>query len=429
MVALVGGNAFFVAAEFAFVAADRTRLDQQANDGDRVARRIGAMLQNLSFHLSGAQVGITVTSLLLGFVTEPTATAVIEPALEGIVSTSTHGWSVAIALAIATFSQMVFGELVPKAVGIANPNRIARLVHRPMHLWGVLVRPFVVVLNGIANAIVRRLGVEPREELESTASMDELEIMIRSSGADGGLEPDAVVLLTRSIRFGDKIAADALIPRVEVVALAETAMVSELVSESVRTGFSRFPIYGTDLDDVVGVVHVKAVYGLAVADRERTPVSDLMSEIRAVPEARSLDDLLEELRETGNQLAVVVDEHGGTAGIITLEDVLEEIVGEIDDEHDVAVNPDFTKVEHRGSFVLPGSLHADEVREACGFEMPDGEYETIAGFVLSHLGNIPEPGERFEHDGWRVEVVAMQRLRIATVRLAVRSEPVAETST
>lgn len=425
VVALVAGNGYFVASEFALVAADRTRLEQQAHDGDRVAGRVLDQLQNLSYHLSGAQVGITVTSLLLGFVAEPTATSVIEPLLDGVV-TSSHGWSLAIALVLATGFQMVFGELVPKAVGIANPNRIARILHRPVRWWGMLIRPFIIVLNGVANALIRRLGVAPREELDSTPSMDELEIMIRSSGEEGGLEPDAVALLTRSIRFGEKIAADALIPRVEVVALAENDTVETLVAESVRTGFSRFPVYRVDLDDVVGVVHVKSVYGLDVAERGQTSVQTLMTDIRAVPEARSLDDLLEELRETGNQLAVVVEEHGGTAGIITLEDVLEEIVGEIDDEHDAAAGPNSTKVEQRGSFVLPASLHGHEVHEATGFDMPEGDYETIAGFVLSHLGHIPEPGERIEHEGWRIEVVAMQRLRIATVRLAAPPEPVPE---
>ena len=418
MVALVAGNGYFVASEFALVAADRTRLEQDANDGDPVAARIIDLLQNLSFHLSGAQVGITVTSLLLGFVAEPTATAVIEPLLDDVISTSSKGWSLAIALVLATVFQMVFGELVPKAVAIASPNRVSRILHRPIHLFGVLTGPFITVLNGVANALIRRLGIEPREELDSTPSMDELEILIRSSGEEGGLEPDAVRLLTRSIRFGEKTAADALIPRVEVIALAENDTVADLVETSVATGFSRFPVYRLDLDDVVGVVHVKSVYALAVHERPTTAVRELMTDIRAVPEARWLDDLLEELRETGNQLAVVVDEHGGTAGIITLEDVLEEIVGEIDDEHDTAIAPDFTKVEHRGSYVLPGSLHADEVRDACGFTMPDGDYETIAGFVLARLGHIPETGERIEHDGWRIEVVAMQRLRIATVRLA-----------
>ena len=276
-------------------------------------------------------------------------------------------------------------------------------------------------MDGAANAIVRRLGIEPRDDIESVPDRNELEQLIVSSGEEGVLDEGEVQLLRRSIRLADKYADDAMVPRVSIVAVARNASVDELVGLALETGYSRFPVMGNDLDDVVGVVHVKSVHSLAPPARATTRVGELMTTVPAVPEARELDELLVDLREGGSQLAVVIDEHGGTAGIITLEDVLEEIVGEIDDEHD----PDpsvFTRVEARGSTVIAASFHPDEVRDAVGFDMPEGDYETLAGLVLDRLGHIPEPGEMVTIDGWRVEVVAMDRLRIASVRLVAPRE-------
>ncbi len=409
-------NAGFVAAEFALVAVDRTRVDERARQGRRSARRVQRLLGQLSYHLSGAQLGITVTSLMLGFLAEPTVAAAIDPGLEAVFGDVPDAWSIALALIIATLVQMVFGELVPKALATSRPLEASFALARPTAVYGVLARPLIAVLDGLAARLTRVLGVEPAEELESTPDRDELEHLIRSSGQEGTLDQGEVDLLTRSIRLADKSADDAMVPRVGVIAIDDSATVADLVRLAIDTGYSRFPVTGTDLDDVVGVVHVKTVHDVAAADRDTARVVDLMAPVLAVPEARDLDELLVDLREGGQQLAVVIDEYGGTAGIITLEDVLEEIVGEIDDEHD-EITTTLTRVEALGSTVIPASLHPDEVRAATGFEMPEGEYETLAGLVLDRLGRIPVPGDMCTVGGWRLEVVAMERLRIATVRV------------
>ncbi len=425
--ALMVANGFFVAYEFGLVAVDRNRIDQLVEEGNRAAGGVQRLLKRLSFHLSTAQLGITVMSLLLGFVAEPAIARFVEPVAESVLPEGVAGGiSIAIALTLATLVHMVLGEQVPKYIAIARPERITVLLTRPVVLWGVLVSPLVRMLNGIADATVRALGVEPVEERESNPDLAELQHMIASSGDEGTLDPEEVDLLTRSIRFSEKDAAEALVPRVEVEALELDQTVEELVNASLQTGFSRFPIVGEDLDDVHGVVHVKSVYGLPIDERATTPVSAIMTEVLAVPESRELEDLFDDLRTNRDHLAIVVDEHGGTAGIITLEDLLEEIVGEIDDEYD-STGAETTRVEQFGSYVVSAALHADEVADATGFTMPEGDYETIAGFVLDQLGHIPEPGEIVQFEGWRIEVVAMNRLRIATVRVvAPPGQPVPE---
>ena len=410
-------NAGFVAAEFALVAVDRTRVDERAASGDRRARRVKRLLARLSYHLSGAQLGITVTSLLLGYLAEPVIAVALEPAVSAVFGEATpHGVSIGIALAVATIVQMVLGELVPKTVATTKPFGSAVALARPVAVYGLLARPAVAFLDGLANRTVRRLGIEPRQDIETTPDRHELTQLILSSGQEGVLDVGEVQLLTRSIRLADKQADDAMVPRVEIVAIGADASADELAELASRTGHSRFPVTGEGLDDIVGVVHVKSMYRRPVAARASTPVAELMAPVPAVPESRDLGELMAELRSGAGQLAVVIDEHGGTAGIITLEDVLEEIVGEIDDEHDT-VTPSRTRVESRGSTVLPASLHPDEVRDATGFAMPSGEFETLAGLVLDRLGHIPVPGEIVTVDGWRIEVVAMDRLRIATVRV------------
>lgn len=431
--ALVALNAAFVAAEFALVAVDRTRVDERANAGNRRARRIQSLVSRLSFHLSGAQIGITITSLLLGFLAEPTVAAVISPLLEIVVDPVPRGVSVGLALAIATVVQMVLGELVPKTVATSKPYGTAVALLLPITVYGVLVKPVVVFFNGVANRMIRKLGIEPKEEIDPTPGRDEFTSLFASSGDEGELDENQVQLLTKAIRLADKKASDAMIPRVEVTVVSDDTTVEDLARIAVTTGHSRFPVTGEDLDDVVGVVHAKAIYSVPMSERSSTMVAQVMSPVLAVPESRALSELLSELRgkdkkesnrsefdehdvSTSGQLAVVIDEHGGTAGIITLEDVLEEIVGEIDDEHDL-VGSERTRIEVRGSTVLPASLHVDEVLEATGFAMPEGEYVTLAGLVLDHLGHIPALGEKVIVDGWCLEVVAMERLRIATVRV------------
>ena len=419
---LILATGFFVAVEFALVAVDRDRVDLDAQAGSRRARATSTALRRLSFNLSGAQLGITVTSLVIGFVAEPTIADAIEPLTEALVGEErASGTAIVVALVLATFVTMVVGELIPKSLAIARPRATAYVLATPMVIVTRVLGPVIRLLNGAANWTVRRLGIEPQEELTSVRSLQELELLIRASGEEGTLEPEALTLLTRSIRFGEKDAASALVPRRAVQSIGVDDVVATLADRAVATGHSRFPVVGADLDDVRGVVHVKDVYGVPYDERSDRPVESIMVPAFVVPETRDLADLLADLRLFGTHLAIVVDEHGGTAGIITLEDVLEEIVGEIDDEHD-RPSPRLTRVQRPGEWLLDGTLHGDEVFDACGFLVPDGDYETLAGFVLQELGHIPEVGEGFDHDGWRVEVVALDGHRVATIRLR-RSAP------
>ncbi|MEC8969522.1 MAG: hemolysin family protein, partial [Actinomycetota bacterium] len=301
-----------------------------------------------------------------------------------------------------------------KYVALAAPNRVARRLAPLVQIYGTVARPVVRALNGAANVVVRWLGVEPREELGVSRTLDELQELIRSS-SDDTLDTAEVELLTRSIRFGDKTVADALVPRLDMEALSVDSLSVELLARSKQTGHSRFPVFDGDLDHVVGVVHVKSLLSRPAGTRNGVPLGELMGDALAVPETRDLDDLLSDLREHSRHLAVVVDEHGGTAGIITVEDVLEEIVGEIDDEHD---HPAFrTQDDGRVGTVVSGSSSLDEVRDAVGLPIPDGPYETLAGFVLHRLGRLPEPATTVELEGWRIEVVAVEGRRIAELRV------------
>jgi CBS domain containing-hemolysin-like protein len=306
-------------------------------------------------------------------------------------------------------------ELIPKNVASARAESVALALAPIVKVIDTVGSPFIRLFNASANATVRRLGMEPQEELLQVRSLEEIEYLIRYSGETGALAPDALDLLTRTIRFGDKVAADALTPRFQMATVAVDATVAELVDLARDGGYSRFPVHGTDLDDIRGVVHLKEVFTLAPHQRHDQTVGSIMVDPFVVPETRDLLDLLADLRASGEKLAVVVDEHGGTAGIVTLEDILEEIVGEIDDEHDEAAA--LTVATEPGVYVLAGTLHPDEVAEACGFDVPEGEYETIAGFVLARLGRLPEPGDELEWGGWRIEVVEMDRRRIASLQL------------
>ena len=412
---LILATAFFVAAEFALVAVDRVRLEAEAEAGRMRARVALAVVRRLSFHLSGAQLGVTLCSLVLGFLAEPTLATALRGPVEAVVGTrAADGVSVALALALATVATMVLGELIPKGLVMARPVRAALLLAAPLRVFSAVFGPLIRVANGSANAIVRAFGIEPREELAAARSVEELTLLIRSAGEGGELDPDEVTLLTRSLRFAEKTADDAMVPRVRVVGVAAESTVAELVAAAVATGHSRFPVFAADLDDIVGLVHVKDVFRLAPGERAETPVASLVGPIVAVPESRPLDDLLGDLQDAEAHLAVVVDEYGGTAGIVTLEDLVEEIVGEISDEYDPP-GAALTQAGPGGSVVLPGGLHPDEVDDACGFAMPEGPYETLAGFVLDRLGHLPVEGEWFEEDGWLFRVAGLDRRRIAAV--------------
>ena len=408
MAALLALNASFVAAEFSLLALDRARVEAQANQGSRIHRVLLSALKRLTEQMSGCQFGITLSALMLGFVAEPT--------MARLLTGDDHptGWSVLLAVFVATVLHLIIGEQVPKYIALAAPEPTARKLVPLLAGYSVLVRPLVKLLNSTANSVVRRFGVEPRNEIDTSRTPEELETLIAERGSSA-LHPEEVSLLTRSLRFSDKTAVDALIPRIDVDALQRATQVSDLIKHSLDTGRSRFPIFDKDLDDIIGVVHVKSVYRLSPEERNTTLVSEIMREILAVPETRKLEEILSDMRDNRTQMAVVIDEHGATAGIITLEDLLEEILGEIKDEYDSDLTS--AEFENPGSFLVAGRLNFEEVFDATGFRIPEGPYETLAGFVLERLGHLAEPRERVVEKDWIIEVVEVRRRRIITLRV------------
>ncbi len=412
---LIAANAVFVAAEFALVAVDRIRIERLAAEGRRAARTTLALLKSLSFQLSGAQLGITATSLALGFIARPSIAEALEPVADRVAGGAASSLSVAAALAIAVVVQMVFGELVPKTLAIARPLPTAMRFAAPMRVFSIVAGPFIRWLDGSANRVVALLGMEPPGELSEARSRDELAWLFRFSGRQGTMPARRARLLTRAIRFAERDAADVLVPRVSVCSIGHHQSVAELVSLADRTGFSRFPVIGTDIDDVVGVALVKHVYRIETDKWASTPVTDIMQGPLIVPETRNLRSLLLDMRSQRSPLAVVMDEHGGTAGIVTQEDLVEEIVGEIADEHDGTEPPAVAR--DAGELVVRGGIHPDELADMTGLRVPGGDYETLAGFILDHLQRIPTPGEVFRYQGWEFLIESVDRHRIDTVRL------------
>ena len=412
---LIAANAVFVAVEFALVAVDRIRIEQLAAKGRRAARTTLSLLKSLSFQLSGAQFGITVTSLALGFIARPSIAAALEPVADRIVGGAAEGLSIAAALAIAVIVQMVLGELVPKTLAIARPLPSSMRLAAPMKGFAAVAGPFIRLLDGSANWVVTRLGIDPPEELSEARSREELAWLIRSSGEEGSMRPSRARLLTRAIRFTERDAADVLVPRVSVSAIEQHQSVADLVSLSGQTGFSRFPVIGDDIDDVMGVALVKNVYEVPSGRWADTPVTDIMRAPLIVPETRNLRSLLLDMRSQRSPLAVVMDEHGGTAGIVTQEDLVEEIVGEIADEHDDTEPPAVAR--YAGELVVQAGIHPDELEDMTGLRVPDGDYETLAGFILDHLQRIPAAGEVFRIEGWEFLIESVDRHRVDAVRL------------
>jgi CBS domain containing-hemolysin-like protein len=412
--------AVFVAAEYALTTLERVQVERHLKEvGDRRAQQIARAHRSLSFQLSGAQLGITITTLATGYLAEPAIAGLLRPVLEdiGLSAGAANVIGYIIALLLATTVSVVFGELVPKNLAITHALGTARAVAGVQTTFSTIFVWLITALNQSANWVVRRLGVAPAEELRSARSPQELGSLVRTSAAQGTLDQSTATLLDRSLRFGDLTAEELMTPRLRVESLPTTATVHDLVDASVRTGLSRFPVHRGDLDDVRGVVHVKQVFGIAAERRATTNVATLAMPVPTVPETLPADALLERLRESGLQVAMVVDEYGGTAGLVTMEDLVEEIVGDVRDEHDRGEVPPVRPLG-RTSWLVSGLLRDDEVAEATGFRMPAGEYETLAGLVLARLGEIPDVGDEVRVDGWRITVMLMDRHRIAELRLS-----------
>ncbi|WP_326600270.1 hemolysin family protein [Streptomyces sp. NBC_01803] len=409
--------AVFVAAEFSLTTVERGELERAAAAGDKGAAGALEGVRALTFQLSGAQLGITVTSLVIGMLAEPSLAGLLRGPLEaaGLTGGAASTAAVALGVALSTVVLMVVGELVPKNWAISRPLAVARVVAGPQRGFTAAFGPFIRHLNGTANRLVRRLGLEPAEELASARTPQELVALARHSAAEGVLPQDSAELFVRTLHLGELTAQSVMTPRVDVHALATVASAADAANLTLATGLSRFPVYRDGLDDVVGVVHIKAI--LALGDRVRaiTPVSDVMAEPLLVPDSVPVDRLLDRLRGGGGALAVVVDEYGGTAGVVTLEDIVEEVVGEVRDEHDPAEAPDLAPAGP-GVWEADGGVRVDRLA-TIGLTAPDGPYETVAGLLATALARIPAAGDTAETAGWRLTVLATAHHRAVRVRI------------
>jgi len=410
------GTGLFVASEFALVNLDRAELEARRERGETRLSMTIAALRITSTHLSSAQLGITLTTLLTGFTMEPALSSLLRPVLSGwgLPEVAVASISVVVAMTVATILSMILGELVPKNFALALPRQTAKLVIPFQTAFTWVFRPAVALLNGSANAVLRAMGVEPKEELSGARSAEELSSLVRRSASAGVLEADTASLLDRSLTFSRLSAADVMTARPSMHAVAAGDSADEVIRLARRTGHSRFPVYDDSLDDITGVVHLKAAVSVPRERRAEVPAAALATEPLRVPETVHLDVLISELRNRGYQMAIVVDEYGGTAGVVTLEDLVEEIVGEVSDEHD---RSRAGVVRGRDSVTFPGELRPDELRDSTGIEVPEGDvYDTIGGYVMSVLERVPAVGDEVPVEGGVLAVVRMHGRRVDRIR-------------
>ncbi|WUJ75356.1 hemolysin family protein [Kribbella soli] len=423
---LTVATGYFVSQEFAYVAVDRSRLRTLAEDGDASAARALKVTSRLSFVLSGAQVGITITALLAGYFAEPYLGAGLEDLLgsSGVPEAVSRSISVILALLLATIIQMVLGELAPKNLAIAKAEAIALRLSRSTLWYLRLAGPVIHLFDSASNRILRRVGIEPVEELPQGATPKELDRIIETSYEQGLLDQDTMRLLDRGLDFRGRTAGEAMVPRVDVVTMHRDEPLTRVV-ELQDTGHSRFPVIGDSVDELVGVVAIGDVVELEPADRAAIAVGSLASPAVVVPATLPLPGVLDRLRIARRQLAIVVDEYGGFAGIVSLEDIAEELVGEIHDEDDL---PETGLVQGGdGSWVVPARWRLDQVEEATGVQLPEGDdYETVSGLVLARLGRLPLVGDeiavelpqRIDHDGRPIPAEYV-RLTVQTIERRV----------
>lgn len=424
-VLLTAGTAVFVAGEFALVALDPSVVDARAQAGDKRAGRVAKALRRLSTLLSGAQVGITLTTILLGYT--------MQAALNQLLSQWLSPWlgqtlaatiAVVSALIVVNAFSMVFGELIPKNATLADPLAAAGFVTPFITGFTWLFRPLVDLLNGMANAILKRFGIEAAEEASGARSASELTALLRRSAEEGTLDRATARLLTRSIGVDELSAVDVMTDRGRIHWLEESSTAADLVALASQTGHSRFPVFGDSPDDVLGLVNLRRAIAVPYERRAQVPVtsSSIMTPAPRVPETMPLASLLVELRGYGEQeyfglqMAIVVDEYGGTAGVVTLEDAVEEIVGEVSDEHDrrrAGIH-----LDSAGRWIAPGWSRPDEFTARTTIRIPDdGPYETLGGLVMNELGRIPQIGDEVTLPTCTILVDAMEGRRVTRVRI------------
>jgi CBS domain containing-hemolysin-like protein len=425
-VLLTIGTGLFVASEFALLNLDRSDLEARQARGETNLRITIAALKITSTHLSSAQLGITLTTLLTGYTLEPALSTVLAGPLTavGVPEAVVSPISSVVAIVIATLVSMIIGELVPKNLALSLPRATGKIVLPFQVGFTMVFRPVVSLLNNTANGILHLIGIEPKEELSSARTAEELSSLVRRSAKEGSLEADTATLLARTLSFSDHTAQDVMTPRPRVKAVDRTDHASDVIALARSTGLSRFPVLDDSIDEVVGLVHVKQAIAVPREKRADVPVSALISEPLRVPETMKLDVLLAELRGRSFQLAIVVDEYGGTAGVATLEDLVEELVGEVSDEHD---RTKADVVRSRDWFTFPGILRPDELLERTGVRVSEeGPYETVAGWLMSELGRLPVVGDVVTDAGGIFRIERLEGRRIDRVRYTPTAEVVSD---
>ena len=418
VVALVAMNAFFVAAEFALVGARRTRLEEQAQAGDRKARLAFNAVQHLDRYISATQLGITLASLGLGWVGKPALAGLLDwmfgglpPSLEFLAS---HTAAVAIAFTTISVLHIILGELVPKALALLYPEDVSRWVVVPLIAFTWLMAGPILVLNGTANWLLKRAGVDTPGAHERLHSPEEIRMLVEQSGEGGSLGREDARLLEGVFEFSEKTAEEVMTPRTDMVAIAADAAAEAAADEVAAAGRSRYPVYTGSLDEVVGVVHAKDVLR-ALRASPGTPVKRIMRQPVFVPGTREVEDVLADMKRLKTHMAVVLDEYGGTAGLVTMEDLLEEIVGEIYDEYDpVSAAP---AASNDGSVVVDGAMALTEFNDRFDGDLDDSDYTTLGGFLFGQLGRLPKVGDRVAVAGRQFEIAEMEGRRVEKVRV------------
>jgi CBS domain containing-hemolysin-like protein len=416
-VVLLVANGAFVAAEISLLAARRTRIEEAADAGDPRAGRALKALRELSVTFSGAQLGITMCSLGLGAVAEPAVAALFAGWLGATTLPSglVPVLAVALALSLVVFLHMVVGEMAPKNLALARAEAVALALSRPFAIFVAVLRPLILVLNGLANLLVRLVRVEPVDEHKLVHTPDELALALAESRDLGTIAPQDARVMAAALRLAAIDAEDAMTPRVDLDALPDDASLHELLDLARETGHTRLPIYRDDIDHVVGLVNVKDVLVRPAEDLDTATVAEVLRPIPAVPESRDLEALLHDMLEATSHAVLVVDEFGGTAGLLTLEDVLEELVGEIADEFDAEPH-----AEHREArvWLVPGTQRRDELERLTGLTLEGGEAETVSGWIVEQLGRLLERGDRVVTPaGWQLTVVSLEGRRAGDVEV------------
>lgn len=417
---LVAANALFVAAEFSLVAARRTRIEAMIRRGDRRAGAVLAVMGNITRYISGTQLGITLTSLGLGWVGEPALADPIAALFAGLPPTlakvATHGLAVTLAFVLITFLHVVLGELVPKAIALLYPEPMARWLARPLLLFTTITNPFIWLLNSSATGLLRLLGTRPMSEREHVHSPEEIVMLVQQSRKKGEVGAQDARMIEGVFEFSEKNARDVMTPRTQMVALPVDLSLTEAADRIAGAGRSRYPVYRDSLDDIVGTVHAKDILRALRGGATQTLEAVLRPPL-FVPGTREVEDVLADMKRQKVHLAIVLDEYGGTAGLVTMEDLLEEIVGQIYDEYDrpEGVAPSATVTAP----VIPGSTEIADVNRNYGLQLDDTDYTTIGGVVFGKLGRLPRTGDRVELPGATFEVVEMEGRRVGKVRVTL----------